>query len=127
MRVCIPVNTDAGVHSTVCEHFGSSPMFLVVDTESGDCRALPNHNEHHAHGMCQPLEALRGERLDGLVVAGIGTGALMKLMASGMRVFLTEHATVEQTLTALKNGALRPATPDRACAGHGHGHGHGQR
>jgi predicted Fe-Mo cluster-binding NifX family protein len=121
MRVCIPVNADAGVHSTVCEHFGSSPIFMVVDTESGDCRALPNRNAHHAHGMCQPLEALRGERLDGMVVAGIGTGALMKLMASGMRVFLTEHATVEQTLSALKNGALRPATLDRACAGHGHG------
>jgi predicted Fe-Mo cluster-binding NifX family protein len=125
MRICIPVNDDAGVQSTVCQHFGSSPMFMVVDTESGDCRALKNRNEHHAHGMCQPLQALQGEQLDGLVVAGIGTGALMKLMGAGMRVFLTEHATVEQTLAALKKGALRPATPERACAGHGQGHGHG--
>jgi predicted Fe-Mo cluster-binding NifX family protein len=120
MRVCIPVNADAGVHSSICEHFGSSPIFMVVDTESGDWRAVPNRNEHHAHGMCQPLQALAGERLDGVVVAGIGAGALMKLKAAGMQVYLAEHATVEETVRALNAGTLRPLTMDRVCAGHGH-------
>lgn len=121
MRVCIPVNADAGIYSSICEHFGSAPMFMVVDTDSGACRALTNRNAHHAHGMCQPLEALHGERLDALVVAGIGAGALMKVTAAGMAVYLAEHATVEEIVKAFHAGTLRPVTPDRACAGHGHG------
>ena len=121
MRVCIPVNADAGSQSSICGHFGSSPMFMIVDTENGACRAVPNRNLHHAHGMCQPLEALQGERLDGFVVAGIGTGALRKLVAAGVPVFLAEHETVEETVRALNAGALQLVTPDRACAGHGNG------
>ncbi len=122
MRICIPVNADAGVHSPVCEHFGSSPLFMLVDTESGSCRALPNKNLHHAHGMCQPLQALQGERVDAVVVGGIGAGALMKLRAAGMAVYLAEHDTVGETLRALNAGQLRPVRPEAACAGHGDGH-----
>ncbi len=122
MRICIPVHADAGMRSSICEHFGSSPMFMVVDTESGACRALPNRNAHHAHGTCQPLQALQGERLDAMVVAGIGGGALMKVRAAGMQVYLAEHPTVEETVRALRDGKLHPITMDGACAGHRHHH-----
>jgi predicted Fe-Mo cluster-binding NifX family protein len=111
MRICIPVNADAGAQSIICEHFGSSPMFMVVDTENGACRAITNRYLHHAHGMLQPLEALQGERpgerLDGVVVAGIGTGALMKLLAAGLSVYLAEHETVEKAMRALEAGRLQ--------------------
>lgn len=121
MNICIPVTEDKGLHSPVCAHFGSAPFFLIVDSESGQCRAISNKNQHHAHGMCQPLNAIAGERVDSIVVGGIGMGALSKLMAAGMKVFLAEHPTVQQTVDALKAGKLRPVGLDRACSGHGHG------
>lgn len=126
MNICIPVTQDKGLQSPVSLHFGSAPIFMVVDTESGSCRAIPNLNLHDGHGMCQPLRALAGERLDGMVVGGIGTGALSKLQAANIRVFLSEHSTVEETISALGAGTLPEATPATACAHHGHGpHGHG--
>lgn len=121
MNICIPVNEDKGLNSTVCAHFGSAPLFLIFDTESGVCRAISNRNAHHAHGMCQPLKALAGERVDSVVVGGIGMGALSKLLASGIQVFLAEHPTVQETVTAFTAGKLSPVTPARACAGHGGG------
>ena len=125
MNICIPVNEDQGLNSTVCLHFGSAPIFMIVDTESGTCRPILNRNLHHAHGMCTPLASLQGENLGGIVVGGIGMGALNKLMASGIRVFLSEHPTVERTVEAFKADRLRPMTPDIACGGHGHGEGQG--
>jgi predicted Fe-Mo cluster-binding NifX family protein len=122
MNICIPVNEDQGFRSPVCAHFGSAPYFMIVDTESGACRAIPNSNQHHGHGMCMPLAALRGERIDGMAVGGIGAGALNKLMAAGIKVFLSERSTVEETVDAYKAGALRSVTPETAC-GHHHGHG----
>jgi predicted Fe-Mo cluster-binding NifX family protein len=122
MNICIPVNEDNGLSSTVCAHFGSAPFFLIVDGDGGSCRAIPNTNQHHGHGMCAPLALLEGETIDAMVVGGIGMGALMKLGAAGVRVYLAQHATVRETVDALRQGTLSPMQPGMACAGHGHDH-----
>ena len=127
MKVCIPVNEDRGLDSPVCGHFGSAPLFLVVDTETSASRALPNGNQHHAHGMCRPLDALRGEPLDALVVGGIGLGALTRLRESGLDVWISDRPDVKATLASLADGSLRRADPAGACAHHGQGQGHGHQ
>lgn len=123
MNICIPVNNDQGLSSTVCGHFGSAPFFMIVDAESGACRALANQNQHHTHGMCQPLAALAAEPIDAIVVGGIGAGALGKLMAAGMGVFRADHPTVDRTVEAFKRGELRGISMDGTC-GHTHGQSH---
>jgi len=122
LNLCIPITEDRGLQSPVSAHFGSAPLFLVVDTDSGQCRAIPNTNHQHGHGGCQPLRALAGEPIDALAVGGIGLGAIMKLQAARVRVFLSGEPTVEQTLRALSAGELEEASPATACAHHGHGH-----
>ena len=32
MKVCFPVQKNEGVESTVYNHFGSAPLFVLVDT-----------------------------------------------------------------------------------------------
>jgi predicted Fe-Mo cluster-binding NifX family protein len=123
MRICIPVDEDQGLDSVVCAHFGSAPLFMIVEQESGACRAIVNTNQHHGHGMCQPLAALAGESLDGIVVGGIGARALMRLEEAGVRVFQARHANVRETVAAAAAGTLPVMTTQMACAGHGHGHG----
>ena len=130
MNICMPVTEDRGLESPLSLHFGSAPVFLLVDTATLTCRAVPNHNAHHAHGMCQPLAALAGEAVDGLVVGGIGPNALARLGAAGIEVFRCEHATVGEALAALEAGRLRQVSLEDACGHHGHGpdgqgaHGH---
>lgn len=124
MHLCVPVLNDQGLDSRVCGHFGSAPAFMIVDSESGACRLIANNNAHHAHGMCQPLAALAGEPIDGIIVGGIGMGALMKLQAAGITVYRAIHPTVGETVSAFKAGDLKPVGQDEACAGHD---GHHQR
>jgi predicted Fe-Mo cluster-binding NifX family protein len=122
MNICIPVDEDKGLRSQACAHFGSAPAFMIVDTDSGSCRAIPNNNQHHGHGMCMPLQSLRGEHIDGMVVGGIGMGALNKLNAVNIQVYISELATVAETVAAFKAGTLRLMQPNMACAHHGQGH-----
>ncbi|NMB77254.1 MAG: diguanylate cyclase [Myxococcales bacterium] len=125
MNICVPVEADNGLKSAVCAHFGSAPAFMIVDTDTGACRAIVNGNQHHGHGMCMPLQSLQGERIDGMVVGGIGMGALNKLNASNIRVYVSEHATVGEVVAAFEAGSLKLMQPNMACAQHGqHGHGH---
>lgn len=122
MFVCIPIEENQGLQSRVCAHFGATPEFLIVDTDTSSYRSIPNKNQHHSHGMCAPLASLEGERIDAMVVGGIGMGALDKLMMAGIRVFMAEHETAGETIAALATGALMPVQPGQACAGHGHEH-----
>jgi predicted Fe-Mo cluster-binding NifX family protein len=122
MNICIPATQDLGLKSPVSAHFGSAPLFVIVDTDTGACQTITNNNLHHGHGGCQPLRLLAGHDIDGVVVGGIGMGAMMKLRAAGIRVYLADQPTVEDAVAACKAGTLQEADPSRACAHHGHGH-----
>ncbi len=127
MRICIPIIKDRGMESRVSPHFGSAPVFMLIDQESGQRSVVQNPNQHHGHGQCRPLAALAGQEVSNLVVGGIGPGALAKLQAAGIEVFFCEDRTVEQAMAHFEAGALSRVTAQTACGhGHGHGQGHGQ-
>ena len=126
MKICIPVIEDKGLMSEICGHFGSAPYFMLVDTASMDCSAVANGNQHHAHGMCQPLAALAGHEIGAIVVRGIGQGAINRLRAAGIEVYLGQQTTVEEVVRAFAEGALAPVSADAVCAHHGHHHAHGR-
>jgi predicted Fe-Mo cluster-binding NifX family protein len=127
MNLCIPVERDSGLASEVCPHFGSAPCFLIIDTDSGACRAIANTvHQQGRGGGCAPLHLLAGEAVDAMVVGGIGMGALNKLRAANIRVLVSRLQTVKETVDAFKAGTLESVGDDMACAGHGpQGHGHG--
>ncbi len=125
MNLCIPVTADRGLESPVSGHFGSAPLYLLVDSETRATRTLSNARAVHEHGACRPLDALAGERVDALVVGGIGAGAIMKLQSAGIRVFRATAPTASACLDAFLRNELEEMDPAAACAGHGHDHGHG--
>jgi len=84
------------------------------------CRTISNRDVHHSHGACQPLASLADEGVNAVVVGGIGAGALSKLQAAGVNVFLSAQPTVEAVVAAYKAGTLQLATPGTACAHHRH-------
>ncbi len=120
MNLCIPIESDNGLKSLVCPHFGAAPAFLILDTDTGTHRVVTNTNQHHGHGMCMPLQTLQGQSIDAMVVGGIGRGALFKLAAANIEVYRSEHPTVGQILTAFRAQSLHLMDPSMACAQHGH-------
>lgn len=121
MKICIPVLENKGIDSIVSEHFGSAPFFLIIDTETLKFEEVNNFDQHHAHGMCQPLSVISAYEFDGIVVGGIGTGALNKLRSAGKKVYKTTNTTVKETVSSYKNGSLKEVNAQDACAHH-HGH-----
>lgn len=122
MKLCLPVKDDNGINSQLSEHFGSAPYFMIVDTETLECKTITNTNSQHAHGMCQPLSVLSAYQFDGIVVGGIGAGALNKLTASNIKVFKTGYSNITETVNAYKGNTLEEMTLNSTCAGHSNGH-----
>ena len=119
MTVCFPVESDMGLESRVYGHFGSAPMFIICDTESGGLSQVDNRDERHEHGRCSPIKALDGHSVDAVVVGGIGAGAIGKLNALDIKVFRAEKTTVKENLELIRNSALPEISMDSACGRHG--------
>jgi predicted Fe-Mo cluster-binding NifX family protein len=129
MKVCIPVAEYCGLESLVYGHFGSAPVFALVDSETMAVEPMGNRDEGHVHGQCSPVKALAGAQPDAVVVGGIGGGALMGLRQAGIKVYQATGGTVAEMVALLKNGSLKEFAPGHTCGGHGEGagchHAHG--
>jgi len=125
MKVCFPVSKVEGLESEVYGHFGSAPAFLVVETDSQVVTTITNKDEHHQHGMCNPVKAMDNQHVDAIVVAGIGAGALTKLNQQGIKVFQAQARTVRENIRMLQDRHLPEFTLQHTCAGHGHSGGCG--
>jgi predicted Fe-Mo cluster-binding NifX family protein len=123
MKVCFPIEKDDGLSSVVSGHFGSAPQFLLVNTEDDQSVVITNADQHHSHGACNPLKALTGQQVDGIVVGGIGAGALNHLQRSGLRVFKAQGATVRENMERIASNTLPEFAAQDSCPGHGHNHG----
>jgi len=124
MKVGFAVQTNEGMESKVYDHFGSSPAFIIVDTEGRDVLTVNNQDLHHAHGACNPIMALDGKTVDAMIVGGIGAGALTKLNALGIRVFGAGASTVKENLSLLSEDKLQELTVYNSCRAHQGGCGH---
>jgi predicted Fe-Mo cluster-binding NifX family protein len=96
MKVCFPVLKVEGLKSEVHGHFGSAPMFIIVETDTNHVTTINNKDQQHAHGACNPLKKLNNQKVDAMVVGGIGMGALDILNHSGIKVFQAQALTVRR-------------------------------
>ncbi len=123
MKVCFPVQKDEGLSSAVYNHFGSAPLFLIVDIRTNELSTVKNRDEHHVHGQCNPLRALDNQKVDAIVVGGIGAGALSRLNQLGIRVHRAQAETISENLNIFKTGNMPELTMQGCCGGHGHSSG----
>lgn len=123
MKICFPVENNIGLESTVYGHFGSAPLYLVVDTATRQATILYNKDKQHQHGACSPLKALGGNLFDGIVVGGIGGGGLNGLLRMGLKVYRAAEGTIATNVDLFLQGLLPELTPQQTCAGHSHGGG----
>ena len=109
-----------GMESEVYGHFGSAPAFLVIETDSNTVTTINNKDQHHEHGACNPLKALNNQKVDAIVVGGIGGGALNKLKQLGIKVFQSQASTIKENVAMFNKQGLPEFAATHCCPGHGH-------
>jgi predicted Fe-Mo cluster-binding NifX family protein len=118
VKVCFPVYKDEGINSTVYDHFGSAPEFILVNTELQSVTIVDNKDMDHDHGACNPVMAMGGHTIDAVVVGGIGAGALRLLNEEGIKVYKSVKDTIKENLVLLKEKRLPELTLKHTCGGH---------
>ncbi len=118
MKICFPVEKNDGIESIVYNHFGSAPVFVVIDTDMNSVASIDNRDQHHTHGACNPMKALDNQKVDAIVVGGIGTGALTRLNQMGITVHRSQGETIRENLMMFQAESLPVLTVRGCCGGH---------
>jgi predicted Fe-Mo cluster-binding NifX family protein len=118
MKICFPAQKNDGLDSAVYNHFGSAPIFVVVDTDTDNVTAINNRDQHHTHGACNPMKALDNQKVDAIVVGGIGAGALNRLNQMGIIVHRSQASTIRENLAMFASKTLPELTLQGCCGGH---------
>lgn len=119
MKLCFPVKEDNGLESMVFNHFGSSPLFIVYNSDTNETGLINNQDLGHVHGMCNPFKALNGEIVDVIIVGGIGSGAIKKLNSMGIKVYRASEDSIQKNIDLFGSNSLAELTIDDACTHHG--------
>ena len=119
MKICIPTETNDGKAAQVYGHFGSAPYFTICDIKNDTIEIIDNSNQHHAHGMCQPISALAGRVVNAVVCGGMGARAVMMFNEGGIKTYRAITGSVEEVIKRFREGALEEITVKNACASHG--------
>jgi len=119
MKICFPIINNEGLKSQVNVHFGSTKDFLIYDSDTKEYEVVSNADAEHAHGMCQPLKALQGKKIDVVIVGGVGMGALQKLKAMSITVCRAVSGSVNNNLQLFQESKLAEINANDACSGHG--------
>lgn len=114
MRVAVS-STGPEAGSAVDPRFGRAAWFVVVDTSTGQVKALNNQAGADARSGAgvQAAEAVVREEVEYVLTGHCGPNAFRALAAAGVKVVVDVGGTVQEAVDHLKSGMLKPvAGPD---------------
>jgi predicted Fe-Mo cluster-binding NifX family protein len=103
MRIAIPVETNEGENSVVCEHFGRAPYFAFVDLdENGNYSVKVEVNPLIEHTEGALPELLKNKGVDVVLAFRMGQKAQAFFNQWGIKVVLGAHGRVADAVEKFK-------------------------
>ena len=121
-RIAVPSNGAGGLEGTRAGHFGHCEVFTFIDVEDGEIKKVSVHqNEEHVQGGCMvPVNLLASNKVNALVVGGIGMRPLMGFKQVGIEVYHdAERPEIKPVVEDLIAGKLPEIRNDQVCGGGG--------
>lgn len=94
--------------SEVDVRFGRAKWLIVIDTETGDCEVhdnIVNLNAIQGAGI-QTGQNISNLGVEAVITGNVGPNAFKTLSAAGVKIFLVQKQTVQESLDSFKAGKL---------------------
>ena len=120
IRIAIPSEGQGGLDGQRAGHFGHCDVFTLVDVEEGKIKDVSVlANKEHAQGGCMvPVQLLAENKVQRLVVGGIGMRPLMGFKQVGIDVYHdAERSDIRRVVEDMISGKLPIIADDQVCGG----------
>lgn len=126
VRIAIPSMGQGGLDGQRAGHFGHCDVFTLVDVKDGEITEVSLlENEAHVQGGCMvPVQLLARNKVNRLVVGGIGMRPLMGFRQVGIDVYYDgERPEIRAVVDDMIAGKLPVIDDSQVCGGGGHSQG----
>jgi len=109
MKVAISAQGQ-DISSQLHPGFGRAPGFIIYDLDTGEQNYLPNSaNRAGGRGVgARTAQDVVESGVQAVLTGQVGPKAFSYLRGKDIRIYLTQAATVQEGLQALKDGQLQP-------------------
>jgi len=124
-RIAVPSDGNGGLSGIRSQHFGHCDVFTLIDVENGTVKGESIlNNEGHEHGGCMvPVNLLASNKVNAIIVSGIGRRPLEGFQNAGIDVYIdTYDPQISPVVEKLINNELQKMDIDEACDGGGNCH-----
>ena len=108
--LCVPVlaaGASAGLDTVVSAHFGRTPSFVLVETETGEVEVLANTSFHFG-GHLSPADLVAKAGVAVVLCRSIGTPARNRLRDLGVDVVTVSGRTVRDVVLEYEVSTVAP-------------------
>ncbi len=119
-RIAIPSDGKGGLDGIRSGHFGHCDVFTFIDVENGEIKKVSTlQNQEHIQGGCMvPVNLLAEQKVNALVVGGIGMRPLMGFRQVGIAVYHdAQRAEIKSVVEDLIAGNLPEIKDNQVCGG----------
>ena len=119
-RIAIPSTDKGGLDGQRSGHFGHCDVFTLVDVEGGKIKGVTTiSNQSHVQGGCMvPVNLLAENKVNALIVGGIGMRPLMGFRQVGIDVYHdAARPEIRPVVEDLIAGKLPIISDDQVCGG----------
>ena len=123
MKIAVTAENNNGLESTIAQHFGHAPFFMLVDVDNGEITATQSvvnpFAERHQPGQIPGF--IKEQNADVILSGGMGGRAIQFFEQYGIKAATGAIGTVRQSLENYLGGNLTDAAPCDESVAHGHG------
>lgn len=119
-RIAVPSDGEGGLDGNRAGHFGHCDVFTLVDVEDGEIKNVTIlQNKEHVQGGCMvPVQLLADNKVNQLIVGGIGMRPLMGFRQVGIEVFYDgERRDIRPVVEDMILGRLHMIQENQVCGG----------
>jgi len=121
-RIAIPSVGKGGLDGQRSQHFGHCDAFTLVDVKDGKISNVTviDNQEHKEGGCLVPVQTLANQKVDALIVSGIGLRPLTAFNEVGIDVYHDAvYPDIKPVVENLITGKLPVIASDQTCGGGG--------
>ena len=127
LLLAVPSNNPGGLEAGRSDHFGHCDLFTIIKIKDDAITEVStvSNQEHEAGGCLVPVQLLKSQDVQAIVVGGIGARPLQGFVEVGIDVFYTDRnavPTVQSVVDGILGGKFPLVRVDQTCQNHANCH-----